>query len=462
MNPEIMNLVSSFLGNVGGGQSRRGLAPWAIRAEEVIPSLQIVRNIRGAAPHPGAASMAATLTSETLAPGSFARRVGNTAIIPVYGPLVARFSYAYWSYEEIIRDLRLAASTAGITRILLEIDSPGGIGYLVDSVPAAIAEIRQSIPVDAHVRGIGASAAYWIASSVGRVTADRTSLIGSVGALIHYVDMEGILTRLGGTVVEAIAEQSPNKRLARDSDAGKAELQAIVDDAGQMFVDALATNRGVSAETILERYGQGLVFAAPDALARGMIDGVMPFEQVLAGVAAPLDDDQPDADPAAVSAQQKETAMTVQTATALAAVLTMATLKADHPTLVSELLAEGAEAERKRIAGIEKHAAGLVGVEKLVAEMKADGTITPEAAAGKLLDASKANLSERMKGFEAMDDAAKGVTSTLSGGTGGGTATVPQTPDGWAAEWHGTAKLQEEYPTVEAYVATMKRKSRAA
>ena len=51
MNPEIMTLVSTFLGNVGaGGQSRRGLAPWAIRAEEVIASLQMVRNLRGPAP----------------------------------------------------------------------------------------------------------------------------------------------------------------------------------------------------------------------------------------------------------------------------------------------------------------------------------------------------------------------------------------------------------------------------
>lgn len=248
MNPEIMNLVSSFLGNAGGGHSRRGLAPWAIRAEEVISSLQMVRNVRGAAPHAGAASMAATLSSETLAPGSFARRVGNTAIVPVYGPLVARFSYGYFSYEEIIRDLRLAAGTAGITRILMEIDSPGGIGFMIDSVPAVIAEITQTIPVDGHIRGIGASAAYWIASAGGRVTADRTSLVGSVGALIHYVDLEGILTKLGGTVIEAIAQQSPNKRLPHESDAGKAELQAIVDDAGQMFVEALARHRGVAVE----------------------------------------------------------------------------------------------------------------------------------------------------------------------------------------------------------------------
>ena len=456
MNPEIMTMVASFLGSVGGGQSRRGVTPWAIRAEEIIASLQTVRNIRAL----GAPMLAATLNAQTLAAGSFARRVGNVAIVPVYGPLAARFSGQYWSYEEINRDLWLAAGASGIERIVMEIDSPGGTGNLVDTVPAAIAEIRKSVPVDAHIRGIGASAAYWIASAAGRITADRTSLIGSVGALIHYVDMEGILTRLGGTVVEAIAEQSPNKRLAHDSEAGKAELQAIVNDAGQMFVDALALNRRVSTETILETYGQGLVFAAPDALKRGMIDAIMPFEQVLAGLADPLDN--PDAETAAAPPPEQETVMTVQNATAAAVILTMASLKADHPALVAELHAEGAERERKRITGIEQHAAGLVGVDKLVAEMKADGSITPEAAAGKLLDASKITMSERLKGLEMQDNAAAGVNSTLSGGDGDGNQTFPQTPDGWTAEYNAKAKLQEEFPTVEAYVATMKRKVRAA
>jgi ClpP class serine protease len=212
MNPEIMAMISSFLGSVGaGGQSRRGLSPWAIRAEEVISSLQMVRNLRGPAPQGVAAGMAATLSSQPLAAGSFARRVGNTAVVPVFGPLVARFSWSYWSYEEIVRDLRLAASTSGIDRIVMEIDSPGGIGTMIDTVQAAVTDIRKSMRVDAHIRGMGASAAYLIASAAESVTADRTSLIGSVGTLIHYVDMEGILTRLGGTVVEAIAEQSPNK-----------------------------------------------------------------------------------------------------------------------------------------------------------------------------------------------------------------------------------------------------------
>ncbi|KQS90306.1 S49 family peptidase [Rhizobium sp. Leaf386] len=462
MTPDIMTLVSTFLGSVGG-QSRRGLSPWAIRAEEVAASLQMVSGIRLA----GASSDSfgiALAGGERLAPGSFASRVGSVAVVPVYGPLVARYNRSYWSYEEIVRDLRLAANSPGITSILMEIDSPGGIGNRIDTVTAEIAAIRQVMPVHAHVSGLGASAAYWIPAHCEKVTAERTALVGSVGALIHYVDMEGILTRLGGSVVQAIAETSPNKRLSRDSDEGRAELQAIVDDAGEMFVQALVQARGVAREVIMNNYGQGLVFTAREALSRGMIDGIGSLDEVLAGLAARPTSSN-DAGAAAASTPEKESAMPdLNNSTALAAGLTLATLKAENPALYAELqaagVAEGAKAERERQMGIDKVAAGLSGVDTLVAEMKADGKTTPEQAAMRLLEASKTTLSERIKGFEAMDKAAEGVTSTLSGGNGSETKTFPATEDGWKAEWSATPKLQEDYPTAEAYAATKKRDAR--
>lgn len=466
MNPDIMQLVSSFLGNVGGG-NRRGVSPWAIRAEEVAASLQVVSTIRRASGVSGAerAVMAqSTPRAESLAPGSYATRIGNVAIVPVFGPLVARFSFAYWSYEEIVRDLRLAASAPGIDAILMEIDSPGGMVSGVDSVPAEVARIRESMPVHAHVRGLGASAAYWVASAAERVTADRTSLVGSVGALIHYVDLEGILSKLGANIVNVVASQSPNKRLDPSSDAGQAELQAIVDDGAEMFIEALAQNRGVDRQAILDGYGQGLVFTARDALSRSMIDGIETMDSVLAGLAA-RSMSQSGTGSAALPPQPQEQDMPEQTNTAAivgtAAAITLASIKAEHPDIVAQLQAEGASLERSRIAGIEEHAAGLVGVEQLVAEMKADGKTTPEQAAGKLLAASKAGLATRLKGLEQLDQAAAGVTSTPSSAGASGAA-VPQTPEGWTAEWNAKADLQAEYPTVASYVATMKRKALAA
>lgn len=456
MTPEIMNLVSSFLGSAGN-QGRRGVSPWAVLAEEIGPSLSMVRTMRGEAQGSEMAVALASAGAERLGSGSMASRLGNIAIVPVYGPLMSRYSWAYCSYEEIVRDLRLAASSPGIEAIMMDIDSPGGRVSAVDTVPAEVARIREAIPVHAHIRGLGASAAFWIASSAERVTAERTSLVGSVGALIHYVDMEGILTRLGAKAVSVIAEQSPNKRLDPASDEGRAELQAIVDDGAEMFIEALAENRGVSREEVLDRYGQGLVFTAREALTRGMIDAIEPIETVLAGLVA-RPGTSTGAGSTAAPIIETETVMDPKNTGAETAALTVESVQKDHPTIFAAILALGATAEGQRIAGIEEHAAGLTGVEDLVKDMKADGKTTPAEAAGKLLAASKANLGERMKGLQALDNAAAGVESQSST-TGGGDAAVPQTEEGWKAQYAADPKIRAEFPTEAAYVATKKREA---
>lgn len=445
------------------------LSPWAVRKDALSESIQMVQSIRQGDRSVGAenSQVQANRRGVRLANNTFATRVGDTAVIPVLGPLMSRYSWFFWSYDEVVRDLRMAAGMHDIKAIVLDIDSPGGTVANAQSVPREIARIRSEDgkPVVAHIGGIGASAAYWLASAADQVIADRTGLVGSVGALIRYLDIEGIFTKMGAKVVEVIAEQSPNKRLDPDSEAGRAELQAIVDDAGEMFIEALVENRGVDRETIMDRYGQGLVFAAGEALERGLIDSIGSFEEVLTDLA----DRQENSAAVSAAAQADERTIDMVDKTGkkdgadanTAAALNVETLKSENPDLVKSIedgaAQRAAKAERERIAGIDKHAQGLTGVDELVAEMKADGAVTPAMAAERLLEASKAKIGEQLKGLDQLDNAAKGVDSSPSATGDGGTSVKADTPDGWKAEWENTPKLQETYPTADAYVATRKR-----
>jgi signal peptide peptidase SppA len=452
MDPALLAAVQGFMQQMGG-RNAGGLSPWAIRPDAIAGSLQTVRAIRSRdATAPAAASNVVSINRRgtPIANGSFATRVGNVAIVPVIGPLVSRFSWQYWSYDEIVRDLRLIGSMPDIEACILDMDTPGGMVDNVDSVPTEIARLREKMPVYAHAN-FCCSAGYWIASAAEKIVANRTGLVGSVGALIRYVEMEGILTRLGANVVEVVAEQSPNKRLTRDSEEGRAELQAIVDDGAELFIQGIVANRGVTRDTVLENYGQGLVFPAAEALRRGLVDQVGSLEEVLTDLAGRRENSLIAASATAKAGTEKESTM-----------LTLETLKAEHPDLASALRAEGAtdgaKAERDRLIGIEEQAAGLTGHDELVKAMKADGKTTPAEAATKILAAEKAKNAERLVGLQQLDNAAAGVTSTLSGGDGG-EKKFPQNAEGWKAEWEATPKLQDEFPTAESYVATMKRKA---
>lgn len=142
--------------------------------------------------------------------------------------------------------------------------------------------------------------------------------------------------------------------------------------------------------------------------------------------------------------------------------VTADTLRAQHGDIIAQIEANAAnaaaQAERVRITAIDEHAAGLVGVEAVVKELKADASVTADAAAARLLAASKAGIAERMTALGKMDAAAEGVRSTPSNGTDGKPVTA-STPEGWEAEWKADAKLQAEFPTVAAYIATMKREA---
>ena len=138
-------------------------------------------------------------------------------------------------------------------------------------------------------------------------------------------------------------------------------------------------------------------------------------------------------------------------------------LRAEHGDLIAGIEATakdaGAKAERERILGIEKNA--LPGHEALVSEMKADGKTTPEQAAVRILQAEKEAGNGRADILNRMDAAAEGVVSTPSQ-TGDQPAAKATTPDEWKSEWEKDSKLRAEFPTAEAYVATMKREAAAA
>jgi len=408
---------------------------------------------------------------DALAKNSMAHRKGSVAIVRVYGPLGHRSNGYTYSYEEFERDLDLAASDE-FDAVVLEIDSPGGVCTNLDEAAKRVQQLNELKPVHALINGVGCSAAYWIASAAEKVFATRTSMVGSVGSVISYTDMDGIFAKLGATKIEVTASQSPNKRLDPQSDEGQAELQAIVDDAGQMFIDALADFKGVSAEHILENFGQGLVFSAPDALERGMIDGIMSMEQVLAGFAARPDNNNQGGRSATATTSQEHTDMPNEQAGGNKPTSTVAervtALNASDPELVAAIASQATEGqqalidaaakqERDRIAGI--GALAQPGCEKLIQEMQADGKTTPEQAALRIMNSDDFKKGQSLVALKSDDELASGATPAPNAATETN-GTVAQTPEGWTAEWEASDALRGEFVKAEHYVAFKKREAK--
>jgi signal peptide peptidase SppA len=268
---------------------------WALtpsKLEEV--SLFVEALVDGRAPGwPSAAADAQGIeTAASPAGPSYARYTADpktgVAVIRIEGVIerranmVGAFSGGT-STQMLAQSIVDAAADEDVTAIVLDIDSPGGSALAPSEVAAAIAKARQTVPVVAWTGGQMCSAAYWIGAACDSIVAMDTSVVGSIGvALVHY-DRSAKDAKDG--VTRTVLSAGTYKRIASDekalSDEGREYLQGQVDAYYTKFVDAVASGRGVTVETVLERMADGRIFIGAEALQAGLVDHIGTFESAL-------------------------------------------------------------------------------------------------------------------------------------------------------------------------------------
>lgn len=209
----------------------------------------------------------------------------GVAIITANGPMFRRANLftalsGATSYDIMRGDLQ-AAVDKGAKAILLNIDSPGGEVNGGNELAQAVADLRGKVPIVAYVGGMAASMGYWLASAADKIIIDPTSILGSIGAQVAYIEREA---PKGETRYRLVSSVSPLKNA--EGDAGAKQMQAVVDALGQVFVETVARNRGVATETVLNDFGKGGIFVGQAAIDAGMADGFGTFESVLAELSA--------------------------------------------------------------------------------------------------------------------------------------------------------------------------------
>lgn len=290
----------------------------------------------------------------------------GVAILNVQGPL---FRYANLftqisgatSYDLLARDFQAALVNPQVSAILLNIDSPGGEANGVSEFADQIALARGRKPIVAYVGGLGASAAYWLASAADEIVVGDTALLGSIGTVMTITDTRERDAKNGVRTYEVVSSQSPYKRNDVATPDGQARYQALVDSLSDVFVDKVATYRGTDRDTVLKNYGQGDVLVGQAAVAAGLADRVGSFEGMLSELSSG-GYKRPVKSGAAASGNQPEVSdMDPKDLKAPAAGsqpdnITAATVAEKHPEVAAALRAEGrAEgitAERARVQAI--------------------------------------------------------------------------------------------------------------
>ena len=221
---------------------------------------------------------------------------GLVAVIPIHGVLEQRggllsMFFGGASCDQITDQLRQAVADPTVAAIVLDMDSPGGDVSGVEELAQEIYNARKVKPITAVSNSLCASAAYYLASQASELLASPSSLTGSVGVYTTHEDWSKACDNAGLKV--SLIHYGDNKTEGNPyeplSDPAKEHMQNMVDTFGGMFEKAVGRGRGVKADDVHKKFGQGRVYDAKKAVSLGMADRVGTLDDALAkhGAARP-------------------------------------------------------------------------------------------------------------------------------------------------------------------------------
>lgn len=207
-------------------------------------------------------------------------REDGIAVIHVDGSLSYRSNF--WTaafgmdtYNSIEAAFDEVAANPAVFGILLDINSPGGEVSGCSDLADKIFAMRGTKPygIVARTGGLMCSAAYWLGSSCEKVFTAANGTLGSIGVLCAYA-------KEGKSLNVVVSDLSPNKAATPDTEKGLALVKKELNDLAEVFISAVAKNRGTSFEDVLANYGQGGVFIGQKAVEAGLADGVASIDEV--------------------------------------------------------------------------------------------------------------------------------------------------------------------------------------
>ena len=214
-------------------------------------------------------------------------RVGDVGVIKISGSLIpgeAGFMryFGITGYGDIKAAVLEGIADKGAKSLMVYSDSGGGSVAGVEDAEAFIRNASMVKPMNAFSE-FSASAAYWLTSAAGHITAASTSINGSLGVIRVVTEYSKAFEKEGitKTVMRAGRYKALGNPYEPLSEDGKAEIQAKLDDLYQLFMGTVARNRGTTVIIADQVMGQGREFLGKRGLDVGLVDAIGDLEDAL-------------------------------------------------------------------------------------------------------------------------------------------------------------------------------------
>ncbi len=180
---------------------------------------------------------------------------------------------AITSSEEAVRQIEKYADDSSIKGILVQIDSPGGAVAPSQEIYNALKRAGEKKKIVASMGTLAASGGYYIAVGADKIVANPGTITGSIGVIMGFMDMRGLMSKLGlKTIVIKSGQFKDIGSGARPfTDADKKVLQDVIDDVYLQFVETVAKERGMDIKTV-KKLADGRIYSGRQSKKLGMVD----------------------------------------------------------------------------------------------------------------------------------------------------------------------------------------------
>jgi protease-4 len=209
--------------------------------------------------------------------GRVFEKFGDVAVIHIDGVIDKRVSmfdldcYGGVDLADVDAALSRVAGDASISKVVLDINSPGGSVVGVHETFTRIQELAKTKEVHAYVNCLCCSAGYYIASAADVIAAAPSAIVGSIGVYIAMLDASkwAEIEGLSMHMIKAGKWKDTGSPWRPLTDEEKAKLQASVDSMHAQFRAAVRTNRDVEDDAM-----EGQWMPAEEAEKLGLVDSL--------------------------------------------------------------------------------------------------------------------------------------------------------------------------------------------
>ena len=219
------------------------------------------------------------LEEKILIDGSHRQKI---AVINLVGIIDGKMSE--WVNQQVER----AENDDNVKALILRINSPGGGVSASDQIHYGISRFKETTnkPVLGFMQSVAASGGYYSAVACDEIMAEPTTITGSIGVIMNYMVLKGLLEEKLGinpvTIKSGKRKDWPSM-FHEPTDEQKTYLsEKIITPAYDRFVSLVDEGRPNLAENEVRQLADGSIFTAPEAMENGLIDEIGYFDAAVA------------------------------------------------------------------------------------------------------------------------------------------------------------------------------------